>query len=186
LSLRRILRISLRKLDALQNVKIMTNFKTVGVGMGRITAVITLCIVAAVCLSREVHGGPTQPPAAVPAPEASQELLQGQNSSLHEISPLILDIEFKKGAPFIEVFVEGQGPINCYDVREYEVRKDTSTTQIVPRLRRSKPEQLCVPVTASFRDKVADLDPSLNASYSVEVLGFQGWHKRHLNPKDYE
>ncbi|MBS1983952.1 MAG: hypothetical protein JST16_07245 [Bdellovibrionales bacterium] len=117
-------------------------------------------------MARGALGGTTQPP--------------GPHSGLEEVSPLILDIELVKGDPYIEVFVTGMGHLDCYDVHEFDVQKTPTYTQIVPRLKRSKPERPCKLGLKKYRDKAADLDPQSPASLEVHVLGFRGWHKRIL------
>jgi hypothetical protein len=125
--------------------------------------VLTLLINAA--LSREVHGGPTQPLAAL-------ELI---NPGLQEISPHIQEVVVRQGDPFIEVYLKAEAALNCYDVREYDVERHDSKTRIIPRLRRSKPGEPCEQKMESFEDKMADLDPNLESAYSLEILGFMGW-----------
>lgn len=111
-------------------------------------------------------GGATQPP--------------DPHSRLEEVSPLIDDIEVVQGNPYLEVFIAGQGHLDCYDIREFQVDKTADATQIIPRLRRSKPEKSCNLGLKRFRDKAADLDPASPASNEIQVLGFRGWHKRKL------
>lgn len=130
--------------------------------------IIPICL----ALSREAIGGPTQPPLP-----ADSELL---NPGLQEISPHIHDIIIRKDGPFIEVYIHALGALDCYDMREYEVTRLSSQTIIVPRLKRSRPGSECDSKLQEFEDKVADLDPSLDSAYSLEILGYLGWHKKEL------
>lgn len=138
--------------------------------MGRVSywqkffvALIGVCSVSAV-----TFGGATTRP-------------QGPHSRLEEVSPLVEDIEIKKGDPYLEVFIGGLGHLDCYDVREFVVEKMSGETRIIPRLRRSDSHKPCKLGLKRFKDKAADLDPHSPASEQIAVLGFSGWHKRHLN-----
>lgn len=98
-----------------------------------------------------------------------------------ERSPTVLEVVVRKGSPFIEVYLKAMAPINCYDVREYSVRRDTERTIIVPVLRNSQPGKDCGLEEAIYEDKVADLDPTQESAYEIEVLGYRGWHSYNLN-----
>lgn len=132
-------------------------------------------IIYFVCLAR--FAGASSPP---PAPNTAVLLRREHQARLEEISPLVNDVEIKKGDPFIEVFVSGTAHTDCYDVREYVVEKTDAKTLIVPRFRRSNSEKACRVGLRDFRDKAADLDPANLASYQIEVLGFRGWVKSRL------
>ncbi len=120
----------------------------------------------AVAWYSQALGGPSQPPSL--------------QNHFEEISPLIQDIEIKKGDPFIEVFIVGAGNLDCYDVREFAVEKMPNSTHIIPRLRRLNPLKPCKIGLKTFRDKAADLDPANPSSYQIEVLSYKGWQKRSL------
>jgi len=117
----------------------------------------------ALAATRHVNAVPNQTPAA---------------THFEEVSPLIEDIELKRGDPFIEVFITGSGHIDCYDSREYVVEKLERKIRIIARLRRLPTSKRCKLGVKTFKDKAADLDPQSPASYEVEVLGFKGWSRR--------
>jgi hypothetical protein len=131
-----------------------------------------LALFVNVALSKEVHGGPTQPPL-----HADSRML---NPALQEVSPKILDVIVRKGDPFIEVYIKALGQLSCYDEREYEVTRQYNKTIIVPRLKRSRPGTPCELRLEEFEDKIADLDPNLESAYSLEVLGYTGWYRKEL------
>jgi hypothetical protein len=151
----------------LKNVKSMTNWNWLAWGKVRSLCFLTLCMVqSSLSLSTETAGGPTVQP---------ERVVRGENSSLYEVSPVVLEVEVKKGDPFLEVFIKGSGDIGCNDKREYQVQREIVETIIVPRLERSRPEAPCKPRIEEFRDKVADLDPNSEASNLIKVLGYNGW-----------
>jgi hypothetical protein len=153
---------------ALNYVNFLTNFRKVEWGKDGSFFVLTLLSLA---LSREIHGGPTQP--AFPTTET-----EIKNSGLQQVSPQVVDIIVRRGNPFIEVYLKGQGYLKCYDSREYHVERSEDKTIIVPVLKRSKPGEPCEPLFEEFEDKVADLDPNLASAYSLEVLGYKGWYRK--------
>ena len=120
-------------------------------------------------ISVSVLGGPSQPHLVA-------------QPRLEEIAPIIENVEIKKGDPFIEVFITGTGHLDCYDSREYQVEVGTTSTRIIPRLKRTNALRSCKKDLKSFRDKAADLDPYNPASQEVEVLGFRGIHRKRLTP----
>lgn len=134
----------------------------VGIGGGHFSLA-ALLMLSAKC----AFGGPTQPQILTP-------------NHFSEVSPLLQDVEIKKGEPFIEVFIEGWGHLDCFTVREFLVEKKAQSTQIIPRLRRVDTASKCKLGLKMFRDKAADLDPNNPASYEIEVLGYKGWEKRSL------
>jgi hypothetical protein len=146
----------------------MTNWSWLAWGMERKLSFLTLCamLLGAVSLSQEIAGGPTVQP---------ERMVRGENSSLMEVAPTILDLELKKGDPFWELFIVAVGDLGCYDKREYEISRETSETLVIPRLQRSRPESTCKPRKDSFRDKVADLDPNSTSSQKIRVLSYNGW-----------
>lgn len=137
--------------------------------VGRVTTVRqkTLLVLGLVLGCGESLGGATRP--------------QGPHSRLEEVSPLVEDIEIKKGDPYLEVFIGGLGHLDCYDVREFSVEKVEGETRIVPRLRRSDAHKPCKLGLKRFKDKAADLDPQNPASLKIAVLGFSGWHRREID-----
>ena len=130
-------------------------------------------------VSGEVLGGPTQP--ALSALKTSGA--PSQFDSLVEIAPNITDVEIKKSASSIEVFLTGEAKLECYDLREFVVQKEAAKVMIVPRFRSSKPDHECQGSLKTFHAKVADLDPANSASYHVRVLGYLGWIHRDLEEK---
>ncbi len=106
-------------------------------------------------------GGATQP--------------ESPHSRLEEVAPLIESVEIIPSKPYLEVFVTGTGHLDCFNVREFIVEKTEEATLIIPRLRRSDPNSPCRLGLSSFRDKAADLDPSVASSKKIRVLGFRGW-----------
>jgi len=112
-------------------------------------------------------GGPTQP-------------LSFAQPGLEEISPVIDEVELVPGANSIEVFVSGYGVLDCYDTRDTVVEVRPHSTFIVPRFKRRFAGAPCQTSARSFREKVADLNPQLDSSYVVEILGFRGIHRRQL------
>jgi len=169
----------IKRMKSLKFVNILTNWKSVVWGMdGRFCFVPALLAFVTLVLSTNVLGGPTQP--ATKDLTASQQALSGHSSGLEERSPEVLDIVVRMGDPFIEVYLKAAGPLECFDIREYSVKRQEDKTIIIPILRRSKPLTPCEPTRKTFEDKVADLDPNLDSAYLLEVLGFRGWHKREL------
>lgn len=155
--------------NILKYVKILTNWSSVEWGMdGRFLLLTSmLCSFA---LSKDVHGGPTQP-------ATETEVM---NSGLQEVSPQILDVIVRRGDPFIEIYIQGLAYRACYDIHEYDVERTATKTVIIPRLKRSKPGEPCEQILEEFEDKVADLDPNLDSAYSLEILGYKGWYKKVL------
>lgn len=156
---------------ALKCVKILTNWNSVEWGM--VGPFLLLTVLTHMTLSQEAHGGPPQPA----SPMTETEVM---NSGLQEVSPQIIEIIARRGDPFIEVYIKGQGFLKCYDIHEYDVERSDTKTVIIPRLKRSKPSEPCEQQLQEFEDKVADLDPNLDSAYSLEVLGYKGWYKKEL------
>ena len=146
----------------------MTNWSWLAWGKVRTLSFLTMCTVISnrAALSTEVPGGPTVQP---------DRMVRGENSSLYEVSPVVLEVEVLKGDPFLEVFIKARGDTGCNDKREYHIQREVVETIIVPRLQRSRPESPCKPNNEEFRDKVADLDPNSEASKLIKVLGYNGW-----------
>jgi len=156
---------------ALKCVNILTNWKSVE--WGKVGPFLILTALFNMSLSQEAHGGPTQPA----SPMTETEVM---NSGLQEVSPQIIEIIVRRGDPFIEVYLKGQGFLKCYDIHEYDVERSETKTVIIPRLKRSNPSEPCEQHLEEFEDKVADLDPNLDSAYSLEVLGYKGWYKKEL------
>jgi hypothetical protein len=156
---------------SLKSVNFLTNW--ISVEWGMVGTFLLLTILFALSLSQEAHGGPTQP--AIPMTES-----EVMNSGLQEVSPQILDVIVRRGDPFIEIYIRGQGFLKCYDIHEYDVERSATKTVIIPRLKRSRPSEPCEQTLEDFEDKVADLDPNLESAYSLEVLGYKGWYKKEL------
>lgn len=93
----------------------------------------------------------------------------------------MLEVVVRKGTPFIEVYLRAQAAVDCYDVREYSVRREAERTVIIPVMRNSRPGKSCDPSESSYEDKVADLDPNQESAYQIDVLGYRGWHTYNLN-----
>ncbi len=97
-----------------------------------------------------------------------------------EIAPLLDRVVVKQGDPFIEVFIDGWVATDCYKNQEFLVEKLKDRTQIVARFRQVHIEIPCDQKLKKISMKIADLDPKLEISRTVDVLGFKGWHRTHL------
>jgi hypothetical protein len=102
--------------------------------------------------------------------------------AIEERSPAIEKVELVYNVPFVEVYVWTWVDDSCYQVPKVEVViAPGDITRLVPRLQKKDFNRNCPKVSTGFRRlKIADLDPSLDSSYRVQVLGYYGWHEKYL------
>lgn len=128
----------------------------------------------------ELPGGTTRDP------ELGIEIRELE-PALEEISPVIVDVNFKlKNESLISVILSGN-IASCYNKHEYLLTKEKLHTKLVPRFKRKSTSLPCnLKKMDSFSEEAAELPLGDPASKELWVLSFKGWQQIRLPEKFFE